>query len=181
MAELGFLPAFAVVRLWDYDFDAVVQTESQMDPRVRWQVIADFLNLAEAEDEARRLNAALEDGTPIYHYVQNTHVEVADDDPRFTGLRDGAGYVYRRPDEDLQADDLFSLRRYGAHWEHGSTIIRTRGFDTAEEGIAWARALTPSVLVTLENDEHYSAGERQTQDWPPWPPPNWPRYNDQAG
>jgi hypothetical protein len=77
--------------------------------------------------------------------------------------------------ENFDLDDAFRLTGlFSAHWEDpgGDAYLQGPAEVPVAEAIAWGRERAPVVLVRLgDDDEHYSAGEKQPDEtiriWPP--------------
>jgi hypothetical protein len=66
--------------------------------------------------------------------------------------------------------------RFRVHWESedGDEHGEGPGYVSAEEAIAWARRHAPRVLVRIDADTHFSAGELALDDDDGTPLPTWP-------
>jgi hypothetical protein len=167
--DLGFLSAYAVVRILGYDLDAVDQPDLVIDPRYRSTCLKVFWAEDDAQAEAHRLNEVFA-GRPIHHLVQRTNVQLRPGDPQFDGLYRGSVYIARAEEEEVAS----GARRYQCHWEvEGATFVSTDGFERIDDALRWARKRAPSITVCID-DEHYSAGESERDDdLPRRPPPDW--------
>jgi hypothetical protein len=167
--DLGFLSAYAVVRILGYDLDAVDQSDAVIDPRYRSECLKVFWTEDDAQAEAHRLNEIFA-ARPIHHLVQRTNVQLRPGDPQFDGLCRGSVYIVRADEEEVAS----GKRRYHCHWEvEGATFVYTDGFERIDDALRWARKRAPSITVRID-DEHYSAGESERyDDLPRWPPRDW--------
>jgi hypothetical protein len=86
------------------------------------------------------------------------------------------GVVWISEDEDpFEPEGGMLLGTFSGHLDLGGPA-RADTFEglTAEEAIAWGRARAGSVYIRFGRSGYYSAGARQSSEFPPWPPPDLP-------
>lgn len=86
------------------------------------------------------------------------------------------GVAWVAEDSDLEHDPPLNTARFSAHWESrppGDWEEGPRDV-SLEEALGWARRRSRAVIVMVDNNQCFSAGETWPPGWekddlPPWP------------